>query len=199
MSPNHREVTKKDARFQWKDEHNQTFQKVKELLTSDTVVAYFNKTKQSELTADASPFGLSAILSQHTPGCDDWWIVAYVSRSLTPVEQRYSQTEREVLVIVWAVERLHTCLVDTSNSTPIVSQLSWSSTMPSPDHLHASRDGTCLQEYHFTTVHTKGQNNPSDILSRHPTGVLIWRCGTTFGARATYSGAMHEISGARPW
>ena len=25
-----------------------------------------------------------------------------------------------------------------------------------------------LQEYHFTTVHTKGQTNPSDFLSRHP-------------------------------
>ena len=25
-----------------------------------------------------------------------------------------------------------------------------------------------LQEYPFTTVHTKGQNNPSDLLSQHP-------------------------------
>ena len=30
-------------------------------------------------------------------------------------------------------------------------------------------------------------------------GVLIWRYGTTVGARATYSGAKHEISGARAW
>ena len=105
-----RELTKKDVRFQWKDEHDQAFQKVKELLTSDTVMAYFDKNKQSEITTDASPFGLSAILSQHTPGRNDRRIVAYVSRSLTPVEQRYSQTEREALAIVWAVEKLHTYL-----------------------------------------------------------------------------------------
>ena len=37
------------------------------MLTSDTVMAYFDKEKHTELTTDASPWGLSAILSQHTP------------------------------------------------------------------------------------------------------------------------------------
>ena len=49
-----RELTKKDARFQLKSEHAQAFQKVKELLTNDTVMAYFDKTKQTELTTDSS-------------------------------------------------------------------------------------------------------------------------------------------------
>ena len=66
-----RELTKKDTPFQWKEEHDRALQKVKELLTSDTVMAYFDKDKQTELTTDASPWGLSAILSQHTPGQDD--------------------------------------------------------------------------------------------------------------------------------
>ena len=33
---------------------------------------------------------------------------------------------------------------------------------------HIERWNLRLQEYHFTTVHTKGQNNPSDFLSQHP-------------------------------
>ena len=165
-----RELTKKDARFQWKDEHNQAFQKVKELLTSDTVMAYFDKTKQSELTTDASPFGLSAILSQHTHDCDDRQIVAYVSRSLTPVKQRYSQTEREALAIVWAVERLHTYLFGGhfklyTDCKPIELILN-NAKSRSPARIE--RWNLHLQEYHFTIVHTKGQNNPSDFLSRHP-------------------------------
>ena len=47
------------------------FRKVKEMLTSDTVMAYFDKNKQTELVTDTSPMGLSAILSQHIPGQED--------------------------------------------------------------------------------------------------------------------------------
>ena len=88
--------------------HTNALSKVKDLLTSNTIMAYFDKDKETELTTDTSPWGLSAILSQHTPGQEDRRIVAYASRSLTPVEQRYSQTEREALAIVWAGECFHT-------------------------------------------------------------------------------------------
>lgn len=56
--------------------------------------------KETEVVTDASPYGLSAIRTQTTPGKDDSKVIAYVSRSLTPVERRYSQTESEVY-IVW--------------------------------------------------------------------------------------------------
>ena len=77
---------------------------------SETVMAYFDKTKQTELITGASPFGLSAILTQKGSGSVDRKVVAYISRSLSDVERRYSQTEREALAIVWAVERLHVYL-----------------------------------------------------------------------------------------
>lgn len=70
-----RELTKKDALFQWK-KPNQAFQMVKQMLTSDTVMAYFDKKKHTEVTTDASPWELSAILSQHTPGRAEWRIAA---------------------------------------------------------------------------------------------------------------------------
>ena len=34
-------------------------------------------------------------------------LVAYASRSLTSVEQRYSQTEREALAVVWSREHFN--------------------------------------------------------------------------------------------
>ena len=51
--------------------------------------------------------GLSAILIHNSPGQDDRRIVVYESRALSDVERHYSQTEREALLIVWAIERLH--------------------------------------------------------------------------------------------
>ena len=95
-----RDLTKKDVQFQWQQKHTKALNKIKDLLTSDTIMAYFDKNKSTELTTDASPWGLSAILSQHSPGQDDRRMVAYASRSLTPMEQCYSQTEREALAIV---------------------------------------------------------------------------------------------------
>ena len=57
------------------------------------------------ITVDASPVGISAILAQKEDASDDC-VVAYASRALSPVEKRHSQTEKEALSIVWAVQHL---------------------------------------------------------------------------------------------
>lgn len=61
----------------------------------------------STLIVDASPVGLGAVLTQHSHGDPHPRPVLYASRSLTPTEERYSQTEREALAIVWACEHFH--------------------------------------------------------------------------------------------
>ena len=165
-----RELTKKNAHFTWGDQQVQAFQKVKDLLTSDTVMAYFDNHKKTELVTDASPYGLSAILSQHTVRQDDRRIVAFVSRSLSPVEQKYSQTEKEALAIVWAVERLHLYLYGghftlLTDCKPVEMILNNPKSKP-PARIE--RWNLRLQEYNFSIVHTKGVDNPSDFMSRHP-------------------------------
>eukprot|EP00795_Rhopilema_esculentum_P014355 gene14355-5400_t len=102
-----RNLTKKISVFRWTPKQQKSLDSIKLALTSDKVMAYFDQTKQTELFTDASPTGFSAILSQITPGQEDRKVVAYVSRSLSDVERRYSQTEKEALAIVWAIERLH--------------------------------------------------------------------------------------------
>ena len=102
-----RELTKKDKPFHWSEQQERSFQRIKELLTSAKVKAYFDTSKETELITNASPIGLSAFLMQRTSASDDRRVVAYVSQTLIPVEQRYSQTEKEALAIVWAIEKLH--------------------------------------------------------------------------------------------
>ena len=80
-----RKLTGENETWVWSDEQESAFQTLKDKLTSDTVMAYFDPSKETELWVDASPVGLWEILSQ------DNKIVAYASRALSPVEQRYSQ------------------------------------------------------------------------------------------------------------
>ena len=95
-------LTHKNTPWQWGPLQDQALQKLKEQLSSTTVLSYFDPTVKTELIVDASPVGLAAVLIQRNH-CDDTAsrIIAYGSHALTAVEQRYSQTEREALAIVW--------------------------------------------------------------------------------------------------
>ena len=143
---------------------------IKEQLTGDRVMAYFDQNKETELITDASPFGLSAILLQKTPGREDRKVVVYASRSLSDVESRYSQTEKEALAIVWAIEKLHVYLYGShftmhTDCKPV--QMIFNNPKSKPP-ARIERWNLCLQGYNFTVIHTKGSQNPSDFLSRHP-------------------------------
>ena len=74
-------------------------------------MAYFDAKKDTVLTVDTSPVGLSGILSQRS-ACDaEGKVVAYASRALSDVERRYSQTEKEALSIVWTIEHFYIFMV----------------------------------------------------------------------------------------
>ena len=163
-----RELTKDDTSFQWTEEHERAFNKIKEILSSTPVMAYFDPAKETELVTDASPVGLSAILAQKCPKTKNRRVVAYVSKALTDVESRYSQTEKEALAIVWSVERLHTYLYGShftlyTDCKPV--QLIFDNPKSKPP-ARIKRWNLRLQGYDFDVIHTKGTDNPSDFLSR---------------------------------
>ena len=164
-----RELTKKNKPFQWSARHEKSFQEIKELLTSAQIMAYFDPDKETQLVTDASPTGLSAILLQVTPNREETGVVAYVSRALTPVERRYSQTEKEALAIVWAIEKLHIYLY--GNQFKLITdckplQFIFNNPKSKPP-AWIERWNLRLQGYKFEAVHTEGSRNPSDYLSRH--------------------------------
>ena len=96
-----RRLTRKDVPWEWTQQEQEAFDNSKEALTSTQVMAYFNPTKQTEVPVDASPVGVGAILAQEGK------IIACASRVLTDIEQRYSQTDREMLAVVFSVKCFH--------------------------------------------------------------------------------------------
>jgi hypothetical protein len=101
---------RKKQRWQWNEEQEEASDNIKNaILTSET--AYFNKEWRTELTVDASPVGLGAVMAQYDPKKPyDKKIICYLNRSLTDVERKYSQVEKEGLAVVWTSQiKLVTC------------------------------------------------------------------------------------------
>ena len=81
-----RRLCKSGIKWAWDLEQQSAFEAIKQVITTLPVLAYFDKTKKHAIQCDA---------------------VMYVSRALTETEQRYSNIERELLAIVFALERLN--------------------------------------------------------------------------------------------
>ncbi|KAK3108602.1 hypothetical protein FSP39_011752 [Pinctada imbricata] len=96
-----RRLTQKNVEWHWTDQHEKAISKVKQLVTSDPLLQYFQPGKKVTLQCDASEKGLGAALLQ------DAKPVAYASRALTDTEGRYAQIEKELLAVVFGLERFN--------------------------------------------------------------------------------------------
>ena len=110
--PNLADITKplrdlliKDNLWTWGEPQHNAFAQAKQILTTSPVLCLFDVNLETVLSADASSHGLGAVLLQRQKQ-GDLRPVAYISRSMTPTEQRYAQIEKEALGFTWACERL---------------------------------------------------------------------------------------------
>ena len=103
------QLTRKERQFVWSTECQESFDKLKSVLTTSPVLAYPAVEKPFVLETDASVRGLGAILSQEQPdGCIH--PVGFASRSLTAAETNYGITELETLAVVWSFQHFHSYL-----------------------------------------------------------------------------------------
>ena len=200
-----RELTKSDVDWFWGPPQERALQRLKDAMTSITVMSYFDPSMQTEVSVDASPVGLGAILAQRKYDISETHVVAYASRALTPVETRYSQIETESLAIVWSFERLNLYLLGSefklpSDHKPLELIFNNAKLRPSA---RIERWTLCLQPYDFTVVHIAGKTNPAAYMSRHPTKMQVHSREETaaetyinFVTHETTSITLNEISTA---
>ena len=96
-----RELVKQHTIFQWESHHDDAFKAVKDELSRTPTLQFFDPSKNHIIQTDASLKGLGAVLIQEERP------VMYASRSLLPAEERYSNIERELLGVVFGLERMH--------------------------------------------------------------------------------------------
>ncbi|XP_043191558.1 uncharacterized protein K02A2.6-like [Amphibalanus amphitrite] len=164
-------MLKKDSEFDWSDEADTSFNRIKELVTSRPILQPFDPALPTVVTSDASDRGAGAVLAQlHPDGTER--PVSYWSRSFTDTEQRYSVSERETLSAVQAVERwriylwgrFFTLRTDHSALTTLLSPK-----FSGRAGARVARWQARLQPYAYRVVYTPGNRIPvADALSRLP-------------------------------
>ena len=136
------DLTRKHVKFVWGNEQQSAFERLKSLISRADTLAYFKNDCKTRIIADASPVGLGAVLTQLQDGL--WRVISYASRSLSDVERRYSQTEKEALGLVWACERFYCmCLEKNLSLKLIINHLNTFILKPQ-NRRHALSDGFCV-------------------------------------------------------
>ena len=169
-----RELLIKDRSWIWGESQEQAFDKIKQALTNSPVLALFDPSLETIVSADASSYGLGAVLLQRQRD-SQLKPVAFVSRSMTPTEKRYAQIEREALAFTWACERLADYLVGLkfhihTDHKPLVPLFSSKNLEELP--IRVQRFRLRMMRYNFTISHVPGKKLLiADTLSRAPCNI----------------------------
>lgn len=156
---------KKNKRLVWTSEAESAFVKLKTLLTSTPVVTCPDYSKPFIIQCDASNHGIGAVLCQQSEEGEQ--PIAYLSRKLNERERKYSTSERELLSIVYAIEKFRP-YIDGAHFTVVTdhSALQWLHKMKDP-HGRLARWAMKLQQFSYDIVHRPGKvHTVPDALSR---------------------------------
>ena len=160
-------LLKKKSKFEWGEEQEKAFIDIKTALAKEVILAGIDYTKPIICRTDASDIGLSATISQVIGGGER--PVCYASRVLQPSEKNLYTMEKELLAIIWGLEKFREYLYGvefylfTDNSA-----LTYLNNMR-----HASKKLTrwalSIQSWNINIRHCPGKDNKvADYLSRYP-------------------------------
>lgn len=118
--------------------------------------------KPIELTTDASNFAIGAVLSQNRKP------ITFISRTLSETEQNYATNEKELLAVIWSLQKLRNYLYGIADLTILTDHQSliYSISEKNPNS-KLKRWKNLIEEYGAKIVYKPGyQNVVADALSR---------------------------------
>ena len=102
-------LLEKDAKFVWEEECQKSFEELKFHLTTAPIVRAPNWQLPFEVMCDASDLAIGAVLGQREDGKPH--VVYYASKTLNEAQRNYTTTEKELLAVVYALDKFRAYLV----------------------------------------------------------------------------------------
>lgn len=158
---------KKGQPIVWTTEADEAFTNIKKMLTTAPILASPDFSKRFFVAADASNYGVGGVLFQEENGFEH--PIAYCSKSLNKCQKNYTTTEKELLAIVFSIDKFRP-YIEGTEFTVITdhSSLKWLNSMKDPSP-RLARWITKLSQHKFDIVHRSGSlNKVADSLSRIP-------------------------------
>ena len=169
------QLLKQGSKWLWSKECDEAFTKAKHSLVTAPVLAHYNPNLPIRLAADASAYGIGAVISHAFPDGTER-PVAFASRTLTATERNYAQIQKEALSLIYAVQKFHQYLYGRSfvlvtDHKPLTTILGHKAGIPSLAAARLQRWALILSAYTYTIEFrpTKHHAN-ADGLSRLPLG-----------------------------
>ncbi|RVW74938.1 Retrovirus-related Pol polyprotein from transposon 297 [Vitis vinifera] len=101
-----------DAKFEWDDKCQRSFELLKQFLTSAPIVRAPNWELPFEVMCDSSDYAIGAVLGQREDGKP--YVIYYASKSLNDAQRNYTTTEKELLAVVYALDKFRAYLIGSS-------------------------------------------------------------------------------------
>jgi RNase H-like domain found in reverse transcriptase/Reverse transcriptase (RNA-dependent DNA polymerase)/Integrase zinc binding domain len=147
-------------------EYRKSFQVLKEIISTDQILAYPDFSKPFILTTDASDVALGAVLSQIQDSLER--PIAFASRTLNSTESRYSTYEKEALAIIWAIKKYKPYLFG-NKFTLVTDHKPLTFIKSAEKNSKILRWRLELADYDFDVIYKEGKSNVvADALSRRP-------------------------------
>jgi len=156
-------LTSPKVPFSWDESCTQSFEKLKECLTTAPILANPIKDGKFILECDASDFAMGGCLYQIQDG--EKKVIAYASKKFTEQQKRaWSTLEKELASLLWNIDDKFRPYLEFSTFDVYTDNyaLSWLRNLKNPNGKLA-RLSYKLQQYSFTCYHKKGSEKPFPI------------------------------------
>ena len=171
-------LVKKNSEFVWTTVHDKSFQDLKDMVSEDCLIQFYDPQKPLYIECDASKQGTGCVMLQPDDNIASNTIdgipsnlqpVAYASKSLSEAGQNYANIERELLGVVFSLETFKHFTSGRQTNTitdhkPLTSLFSKCLANTSP---RLARMMLCISDYDANVLYQKGSKMfHSDALCR---------------------------------